>query len=151
LGSVGSCARGSSGPPVIGSVRAFDYLYVRDLFCRLHLEAAPMLRNAPCRLPWLVLLCCCSVRAAEKVISLVGDETKLTKVKANPRDYVGREFILTGVAEVSDYFNYGYRNSQDTHYAVTFREALGTLRPGDRLDGEECHLYLRRDFSGRRV
>lgn len=99
---------------------------------------------------WVLTAAACygQINAAEKVIELVGDETKLVKVKATPHAYIGNEIILTGIAKISDYYDFGYRNSQITHNSIEFREALGPLKSGDAIKGERCHLYLRRVKTG---
>ncbi|MDD4891034.1 MAG: hypothetical protein PHU85_14020 [Phycisphaerae bacterium] len=51
----------------------------------------------------------------------VGDETSLTLVKAKPQTYLNKPFIITGIVEMSDYYNFGYRDAKKTHYALRFR------------------------------
>lgn len=82
-----------------------------------------------------------------KVVPVVGDETSLVKVKANPRDYVGKEFILVGGLKVIDYYNYGYGEAKRTHVSLSLREvrADGTYTQND------ISLYLSRSVSKKLV
>ena len=81
-------------------------------------------------------------------VPLVGDETLLTAVKADPESFVDRPFVVTGGVEVDDYYNYGYRGLDRSYYSLSFHE----VRAGDpQIFGERCTLYVRRDDAGKRV
>ncbi len=53
---------------------------------------------------------------------LVGDETPLTTVTADPYKFVGRTFIVIGEMRVTDYYNYEYDNARSTHVAFNIDE-----------------------------
>jgi hypothetical protein len=78
-------------------------------------------------------------QSTTKPIKLMGDETTLVHVKADPQSYVGKQLIMTGGIQVSDYYNYGYMDEKDLYYSFDFREAVTPTKLG-----ESCHLYLRR-------
>jgi len=71
----------------------------------------------------------------------VGDETLLTRVKANPQDYLGKVFIICGGVQVDDYYIWAPYDdrAKDTHYSLEFREAAKDM---ESFSGESAHLYL---------
>ena len=78
-----------------------------------------------------------------KIVPVVGDETPLLKLKANPRDYIRKEFIVAGALRVQDYYNYGYSEAKDTHVSLRLQE----VRPNGSYTGEDISLYLSRPVS----
>ena len=76
-----------------------------------------------------------------KPVHLVGDETPSVKVKAEPKNYFDRPFVMTGGIEVSDYYNFGYLDADKSHYSLDFVEVLSE---SPQKTGETCHLYLKR-------
>jgi len=97
------------------------------------------------RLVYLACSCwlmCAGSQAGEEKIKLVGDETKLAKVKASPKEFFGKEITATGAIKTSAYFNYAYEKAQSTHFAFDFQEVLGVSKSGDTEEGEECNLYF---------
>ena len=77
----------------------------------------------------------------------VGDETPLVRIKANPRDYIGRPVITWGTITLSDYYNFGYSDATDTHYALHLWE--WGQSPLDNK-GLEAYLYIPRP-KGRKL
>lgn len=96
-----------------------------------------------------VIMCTSAVvaRAADEiVIRPLGDETRLTQVKASPAEFFRKPFILTGAATVSDYYNFGYDNAEFTHFSFEFREIINEQKRGENIvGGQRCHLYLLRE------
>jgi hypothetical protein len=45
------------------------------------------------------------------------------RIKANPEQYVGKEFIICGGLRLSDYYNFSYSNAHDSHYSLRLNEA----------------------------
>jgi hypothetical protein len=41
-------------------------------------------------------------------MKLLGDETQLLSVKAEPQKHLGTPFIIAGGIAIDDYYNYGY-------------------------------------------
>jgi hypothetical protein len=76
-------------------------------------------------------------------LPLTGDETSLTLVQANTREYIGRTFIVVGAICVGDYYNYGYGDAQSTHVSLNLRE----VRADRTSTGKSIYVYLRRDLS----
>ena len=64
--------------------------------------------------------------------TMVGDETNLTFIIANPLNYVNKPVVVCGLVRASDYYNWGYKDAQLTHYSIKFvgvnanREKFGT-------------------------
>jgi hypothetical protein len=82
-------------------------------------------------------------RGSATLVTMVGDEASLTKVKANPRDYISKEFVIVGGLAVDNYFNYGYLEAEKTHVSLYLRET----RADGSLTGEYAYLYLSRSIS----
>ncbi len=84
-------------------------------------------------------------KKAEK-IPLTGEEVSLTRIKANPKQYIDREFIMCGGISISDYYNFGYTNAADTHYSLDLllvdKKAITTRDPNG-------HVYLSKDLGGK--
>jgi hypothetical protein len=76
-------------------------------------------------------------------VPLVGDETSLVRVKAAPREFIGKQITITCTAEVSDYFNYGYSNASTTHFSLRCQpvDASGQFK------GDDCQVYADRKVS----
>jgi hypothetical protein len=75
-------------------------------------------------------------------IPLVGDETAANLIKASPRDFLMKPVAMVGLASVSDYYNYDYREARDSHFSITLRQIVPS---GGRPElGEFVHLYIRR-------
>ncbi len=74
-----------------------------------------------------------------ELLPSTGSETPLIRVKASPRDYIDERFIVIGHAQISDYYNWGYRAAQGTHYSFQLRDAHG----GRTI----AHLYLMRGMG----
>ena len=55
-------------------------------------------------------------------IPKLGDETRLTMVEANTRDYIGKTFILVGGVSVWDIYSSAYRDAKGTHVSLNFGE-----------------------------
>lgn len=68
----------------------------------------------------------------------VGDETSLVRVKAKPEDFLDREFIVSGVIKVSDYFNFGYHDADSSHFSIELEEVGDNGLAGS----EAAHLYV---------
>ena len=82
-----------------------------------------------------------------KVVPVLGDETPLTKVKANPQDYVGKKFIVAGGLTVRDYYNYSYSGAKETHVSLRLAE----MRADGTFTGEKINVYLQHSLSGELV
>lgn len=79
---------------------------------------------------------------AVPLIPHLKDETPILRVKANPRQFLGEPVIFCGGIGVSDYYNFGYRDSSSTHYSLVFRE-VGKVRSDLSLDF--LYLYLEKN------
>ncbi|HEY8667830.1 MAG TPA: hypothetical protein VIL86_14275 [Tepidisphaeraceae bacterium] len=64
-----------------------------------------------------------------------GDETTLALVKADPKKYVGKEFIVRGGIKTANYYNYGFEGTQDFYYSIRFGEVGDGLRINDTIHG----------------
>ena len=67
------------------------------------------------------------------------DEIRLVRIKANPEEYAGKEFIICGGLEINDSYYGGYRDAKDSHYSLYFRE-IGETQTDLSIDS--CRLYL---------
>ena len=76
-------------------------------------------------------------------ISMIGNETPLTMVQANTRDYIERTFIVVGGISVQDYYNFGYLEAKDTHVSLGLEE----LRADRSSTMKSIDVYLRREWS----
>lgn len=76
------------------------------------------------------------------------DAVPLTKLKAKPQDFVGKDFVVIGRMKVDDYYNYSYGNAEDSHYSFHLDEAvLGD--DGELTSGEYVNVYsLKQTSSG---
>ena len=80
--------------------------------------------------------------AAKPPLPVMGDETPLTLVHANVKDYIGKTFIVVGGVEIGGTYSHGYENAQGTHVSLSFTEIRANRsRTGERL----WYVYLRRD------
>jgi hypothetical protein len=77
-------------------------------------------------------------------LPMMGDETPLTLVHVNVKDYIGRTFIIIGGVEVSDFYGWGYDNARDTHVAFWFKELTAERRPSA---ADSLTVCLRRSWS----
>ena len=78
-----------------------------------------------------------------------GKETSLTVLKAEAQKYVGKSFEMVGKVAIDDYYNWAYGEAQNTHYSLSFRQAI---KVGDQVEfGEYCHLYCPKGGFGRQV
>ncbi len=98
---------------------------------------------------YAAILCALAVLALaaddnKKAFTPLADETVLIKVKASARSYVGRPFIMRGVLDISDYYNYGYENAGSTHAAYKFTP----VDKDGRREIERANVYLQRIYSG---
>ena len=77
--------------------------------------------------------------------ALKGDEVQPSRLKASPRTYLGKEFIVCGSVDLSSYYNWGYGEADGTHYSLKLTpiDANGKLALF-----EPMHLYLSRDVGG---
>jgi len=75
----------------------------------------------------------------------MGDETLAARVKASPRDYLNRTIVMTGGIRIHDYYNWGYKDAQESHYSLRFQEVISD--PPQKL-GDDCTLYLNRKLGG---
>jgi hypothetical protein len=79
-----------------------------------------------------------------KKIPIKGDEVSLARIKANPKQYVGKEFYLVGDASIEDYFNYAYSDLGEQFYCIELRPLKADGNP----DGDEwCYLYISRGIG----
>jgi hypothetical protein len=92
---------------------------------------------------FLLLASAISFAEDEKSIPFVGDEVSLARIKASPRDYIGKIFVICGGVSISDYFNFKYKDSEETHYSLKFNEANKDGSPST----NDCWLYLPRDLG----
>jgi hypothetical protein len=60
------------------------------------------------------------------------------EVESDQPNFLNQPFILKGTIEISDYYNYGYRRAEQTHYS--FRINDGT--------GKRCNAYMERGKVG---
>jgi hypothetical protein len=75
-------------------------------------------------------------------LPVTGDELSLARLKAGGDQYVEKPFILTGAIRIDDYYNFGFRSAQDTHYSFRLEMAA---KNGE-LDGS-VPIYMSR-FRG---
>jgi hypothetical protein len=80
---------------------------------------------------------------AVATLPIVGDETSIARIKANPQEYIGKDFILVGGIKVSDYYNFGFSNAAADFYSFRMRTAT---QKGD-LTSDDVAIYVSR-FDG---
>lgn len=73
-------------------------------------------------------------------IKFVGDEVPLPRIKADPNQFLDKQFWIAGAAEIDDYFNYGYMEAGDKFYSVNVRPVK---QDGSYLS-DGCHVYVNR-------
>ena len=57
----------------------------------------------------------------------------IREVSTDQLSFIDKPFIISGAIEVSDYYNYGYREAQSTHYSFQLNDGKGI-----------CHAYMTR-------
>jgi len=75
-----------------------------------------------------------------KPLPLDGSETLITQIKADPRSFVGKSFILVGGVKNRAYYNYEYMDAASTHASIDFYELRADWTP----TGESGDLYMKR-------
>jgi hypothetical protein len=73
------------------------------------------------------------------------DETSLIRIKAKPETAVGKSVIICGLVEISDYYNYSYRRSEDIYYSLKFYEVGETI--GDYEGQNPVRLYFSKSIG----
>jgi hypothetical protein len=73
-------------------------------------------------------------------IKFVGDEVPLPRIKANPDQFLDRQFWIAGAAKIDDYFNYGYSDTDAQFYSVSVRPVK---QDGSYLS-DDCYVYVSR-------
>jgi hypothetical protein len=81
---------------------------------------------------------------AVKSIVLTGEEVSLVRLKGNPQDYIGKEFILCGGVAISDYYNYGFSKAASTHYSYRFYQVDKDVKVAS---NELVHVYLAKSLG----
>ena len=66
-------------------------------------------------------------------IPVVGDETSLAKVYADPASYYGKPFVVVGVMKVDRDYDYAYRGMNDICYSLWFVQESGVATQGKSL------------------
>ena len=77
------------------------------------------------------------------VLPFTGEETPLTMVKAYPKNYIGKTFIVIGCIRVEDSYYSKYFYAKETHVSLSLDE----IRPNLTVTGESVALYVRREIS----
>lgn len=77
-----------------------------------------------------------------KEMPLVGDETSLVRIEADPQSFIDKGINITGVISPSSYYNYGYDDAESTHYSFDFRETNRSLE----IIGDAT-VYASKEFS----
>jgi hypothetical protein len=75
-------------------------------------------------------------------IPVVGDELSLARLKASADQYIETRFKLAGAITIDDYYNYGFRDAQATHYSFRLTVAAKNGQPD-----EPVPIYMSR-FKG---
>ena len=81
-----------------------------------------------------------------RTVPLVGDEVSSAEIKANPKEFVGRRFVMCAGLQIDDYWGYGYRGLENHYYSINLIE----IRDGKLSRGATMQAYLRRT-SGKGV
>lgn len=71
-------------------------------------------------------------------------DTSLIRIKADPEKCFSEELKIVGGIQISDYYNYGYENTEKLFHSISFREAGKTF--GDSL-GDRAYIYMPRKFA----
>ncbi|BDG08218.1 hypothetical protein [Anaeromyxobacter paludicola] len=74
--------------------------------------------------------------------------TELSVIKADPPSYLEKPTLVFVAVKPSDYFNYGYRDTRNSHFAFEMRPALDDGRVGsDQLYGYAARSWARPFFE----
>jgi hypothetical protein len=94
----------------------------------------------------IMLLALAVVSQPSIPFKLLGDETLAERIEVDPKQFLDRPVIMVGGLTTSNYFNYGYRESKDTHYALDFYQIVSTapLKYGKKLN-----FYINRNLPFR--
>lgn len=74
-----------------------------------------------------------------KSLAMTGEEVSLVRLKGNPQDYIGKDFVLCGGVATSDYYNFGYSEANQTHYSYRFFQVDKDMKVAS---NESAHVYL---------
>lgn len=67
-----------------------------------------------------------------------GEIANYKDVKYNPISYLGREFLITGTAELDDYYNYDYRDLEVVYFCICITPSGGSF-------SDRWYIYCDRD------
>jgi hypothetical protein len=92
-------------------------------------------------------------------IPMVGDEVSVSRLKADPANYVGKPFVLSGGIKVSDSYGFGFANTAADYYSFGLDVAARNGQTDDsvqvymkRLDGAAlAERVIRAEERGRNV
>jgi hypothetical protein len=77
-----------------------------------------------------------SATSAVKSFPLSGEEVSVLQIKADRNAYYDKNVVICGGIGIKDYYNYGYRDAQESHYSLDFSEYNKNARhvPGGHID-----------------
>lgn len=75
-------------------------------------------------------------------LTLVGDETSVSALKAYSRKYIEQPVIIVGSLMVGNYYNYKYQDANDTHFSLNFTGRTKDLKPTEQLT-----IYAERNMA----
>ena len=74
--------------------------------------------------------------------------TPLSVIKADPPSYLGKPTLVFVAVKPTDYFNYGYRDARNSHFAFEMRPALENGQTGpEKLYGYAARSWARPFFN----
>ena len=85
------------------------------------------------------------VETASNLVShivLLGDETHVSAIKADPRGYMDKPLVIAGGVRIHNYYNYNYNEATQTHFSLAFAELTADTRKIGSL-----YIYASRSFA----
>ncbi|MCD6364375.1 MAG: hypothetical protein J7M14_00710 [Planctomycetes bacterium] len=78
------------------------------------------------------------------ILPLIGDETALRNVKADPLQYIGKKIIVAGGIKVSDSYWGKYKEARTTHVCFELVECRADIS----VTGKHMRIYAARNIAG---
>jgi len=66
-------------------------------------------------------------------LPLVGDETSINAIVADPRKFMQRPIVICGTARIYNYYNFNYTESSATYFSLDFVELTKDMQPAGTL------------------
>jgi len=74
-----------------------------------------------------------------KSIKLLGDESSIAAIIADPASFLKKEIVLCGTGSIQNYYTHNFSNFTESHYSLRFIQ-----RNEKTVDVGDCHIFAER-------